>query len=154
LRERSLGADHPDVADVLDRLARVYTLTERYDDAVKTVRRALEIKEHTLSAPDDVRIARSLEAQAFTLQPKGDYASARLAIDRAVAIRNRHNANHPEMAGALNLLAEQLSLEGNIVQAREVATKAVALADHTLRPDHPNIGAYLRTLAVAVSALG
>jgi hypothetical protein len=54
----------------------------------------------------------------------------------------------------LTLVGEQLWLDGDFVQARQILSRAVALAEAALRPEHPDIAAALRSLAIPVHDLG
>jgi CHAT domain-containing protein/Tfp pilus assembly protein PilF len=139
--------------DDLDRLARVLTFLERYDEALAASDRALQMKENAL-ARDDVRIARTLETRALLLQRRGDYPRAGLDLDRAWAIRESTNPTHPEAAGTLSLKGVQRRVEGDPVRAKEFSSRALAVAQQSLRPDHPDIATYMRLLAIPVAALG
>jgi tetratricopeptide (TPR) repeat protein len=139
--------------DDLDRLARVLTFLERYDEALVASDRALQIKENAL-AHDDVRIARTLEIRASLLQRRGDYPRAGRDLDRAWAIRESANPTHPEAAGTLSLKGVQRRVEGDPVQAQEFSSRALAVAQKSLRPDHPDIATYMRLLAIPVDLLG
>ena len=153
IRRMGLGPNHPDVADDLDHLARVLTSLEKYDDALAASDEALAIKESTLESTD-IRIARTLEVRGLLLQRKGNYAAARPPLERALTIREQAEPTHPETAGALSQLGEQLRFEGDLVQAKQLSTRALALAEKTLRPDHPDIASYLRILAIPMIDLG
>ena len=153
IRETVLGQNHPDVADDLDHLARGLTLVEKYDEALAASNRALAIKQRTLDS-SDIRIARTLEVRGLLLQRKGDYAGARPDLERALTLRELADPTHPEAAGTLSLLGEQLRLEGDLVQAKQVSARALAIAEKALRPDHPDIASYLRILAIPIADLG
>ena len=153
IREEILGANHSDVGDDLDRIARVLTLLERYDEALAASDRALQIKENALPR-GDVRIARTLETRALLLQRRGDYPRAGLDLDRAWAIRELGNPNHPEAAGTLSLKGVQRRVEGDFIQAKDFSSRALALAQKSLRQDHPDIATYIRLLAIPVESLG
>jgi CHAT domain-containing protein len=153
IRETVLGPTAPEVAEDLDRLARVQTLAGQYDVAATINSRALSIKEASLVATD-VRLASTLEASATLRERKGDYAGARALVQRALEIREAVNPAHPAVATSLNLLAQFLWLEGDLVQARQVSTRAVSLAEAGLRPGHPDIASCLIRLAMSVNDLG
>jgi tetratricopeptide (TPR) repeat protein len=58
LKEKALGADHPDVATTLHNLANVYQKAGKYDDAEPLYLRAISIRESRLGAshPDSVQL--------------------------------------------------------------------------------------------------
>ena len=119
-------------------------LLERFDEALAASDRALQIKEKTLPR-DDLRIARTLEIRASLLQRRGgEDPRAALDVDRAWAIRESIDPTHPEAAGTLSLIGAQRRLKSNIVQAKEFSSRALAVAQKSLRPDHPDIATYTR----------
>src|SRR6185436_15459902 len=109
-------------------------------------------KERTLGSTD-IRIARTLEVRGLLLQRKGEYAAARPVLERALTLRELADPTHPETAGTLSLLAEQLRFEGDLVQAQQMSAKALAVAEKALRPGHPDIASYLRILAIPTADL-
>jgi tetratricopeptide (TPR) repeat protein len=48
IRERQLGADHPDVAQSLINLAALYHNTQRHPEALQSIQRAIQIYEKKL----------------------------------------------------------------------------------------------------------
>jgi CHAT domain-containing protein len=155
LRERAASPDKPDidVAQALDHLGRALSAARRYDDALKVLRRSLGIKEQIL-APTDMEIARTLEDIALVLQRSGAYNNSGVPVRRAVTIQEAANANHPAFVITLNLLAQQLWFEGDLVASKDISERAVALAERTLRQDHPNLALSLRYLAATLIDLG
>jgi CHAT domain-containing protein/tetratricopeptide (TPR) repeat protein len=153
LRETAAGVDSTNVADALDRLGAAMIADGRYDAAIGILERSLRIKESLLD-PTSVGIARTLEAIAAALQGKGSYERSQAPIRRAAAIQARADAADPAYAETLNLLGLQYLFEGDLVEARAVATRAVAIAERTLRPGHPKIARYLKYLAGACGDLG
>ncbi len=141
------------MADDLDHLAMALTLAERLDEALAASDRALAIKERALEE-SDVRIARTLESRGLILQRRGDYPGARLALQRALLLRDRADPTHPERAGTLSLLGDQSWFEGDLREARQLSERALAVAEKALRLRHPDIASYLRSLAVPVGDLG
>lgn len=152
IREQRFGENNGDVADDLDGLAHLLTLTEKYDEALKVSDRAVAVR-NTTSDRADVRVARTLEVRGLLLQRRGDYPGARIVLEHALAIREAHPA-HPTIAETLSLLAEQRRFEGDLVEAKQLAARSLAVAEHALRPDHPDIAEYLRILARPTSDLG
>jgi CHAT domain-containing protein/tetratricopeptide (TPR) repeat protein len=153
IHERMVGATHPEVADDLDRLANLLIQIERYDEALPVIEQALAIKEMNLEAAD-LRIARTLEVRGVLFQRRGDYPHARESFERALSLRELADPSHPDVAGTLSALSEQVTLEGDLTRAKRLGARAVALAEGTLRPDHPQIASYLGNLAIPVGFLG
>ena len=138
-----------DVARSLDLLGIAMTHAGRYDDALTVLERSLQAKESALPH-SDVRIARTLEAIGWTLQRKGAYERARAPINRAVAIQEAADDTHPAYVETLNLLGLQLWFDGNLAETLDVSTHAVALAERSLRPDHPLLAKALKYQAGAL----
>jgi CHAT domain-containing protein/tetratricopeptide (TPR) repeat protein len=153
LRQRAGDSNDLEVAEDLDRLARALTWIERYDEAVAASNRALAAKEKILDS-GDTAVARTLEVRGLLWQRRGDYPRARSDLVRALEIRETIHPAHPETAAALTLFGEQLWLEGDLVQSRQVLSRAVAVSEAALRPEHPDIAAALRSLAIPVHDLG
>ena len=142
-----------DLADALDHLGSALSATDRYDDALAALDRSLRIKESLLDR-ENVGLARTLEAIAWAHQRKANYEQAGSAIRRAAAIQEHANALHPSFVQTLNLLGLQLWFEGRLLESRHVSERAVALAERTLRPDHPTTARALKYLAGACLDLG
>jgi tetratricopeptide (TPR) repeat protein len=98
IREKALGADHPDVAVSLNNLA--------VADAKQSHKRALTIREKALG-PNHPDVALSLNNLAGIDQAQGRYAEAEPLYKRSLAIREKAlSPDHPDVAQALNNLAE------------------------------------------------
>ena len=151
--ERHAGPDSPDVAEVLDHLGRALAGAARYDQALTVLERGLRIKERTLPG-SDVRIARTLEDIAATLQRKGEYTRSGQVIRRAADLQQAANPNHPDYVRTLNLEAQQFWFEGSLLESKRLSEQAVALAEHTLRLDHPTLALSLRYLQGTLADLG
>jgi CHAT domain-containing protein/tetratricopeptide (TPR) repeat protein len=153
IQEGALGPDHGAIADDLDHLARALLWADRLQDASDAANRAVQIRQKTLD-PNDAPIASSLEIQGVILQRKGDHAGARPAFERAVALREAARSAPPDLAEALSLLGEQVWFEGDVLKAKEYCTRALSLAEASLRDGHPALAAYQRRLALALNDLG
>ena len=153
LREGTVGADSLDVAEALDHLGRAQSAARRYDIALKTFDRSLSIKEKSID-PSDVALARTLEDSALVLQRMGAYDRAGARLQRAAAIQQAVNVDHPAYVGTLNLIAQQLWFEGQLLESKSASERAVTLAERTLRSNHPQISHSLRYLAATLADLG
>jgi CHAT domain-containing protein/tetratricopeptide (TPR) repeat protein len=155
LRDRGAGAATPslELARALDHYGAALSSRRRHDDALKVFARSLSIKEHVL-APTDPDIARTLEGLTVVLQRQAAYAQSGAAVRRAASIRQAADASHPAYATTLNLLAQQLWFEGDLLGSKDTSERAVALAESALRPDHPTLALALRYLANTLIDLG
>ena len=152
IREKAGQASVLELAEDLDRVARLQTLTGELEQAASANSRSLSIK-GTLESTD-IRLAPTLEVGGVLLQRKSDYAGARSLFERALAIREAADPAHPGAALSLNLLGQLLWQEGDLVRAKAVSSRAVSLAEAVLRPGHPDIALCLTGMALSVSDLG
>jgi CHAT domain-containing protein/tetratricopeptide (TPR) repeat protein len=153
LIERSPDPATSDVGEILDRLARTLTEAGRYDEALELANRAVALREQS---PDrtGVGIARTLQVRGRLVQLKAEYARALPDFQRAVALHEAVHSQHPETAAALTFLGAALFDMGDLLQARDVLTRAVSMAEATLRREHPDIAWSARKLAAALMSLG
>jgi CHAT domain-containing protein len=84
VREKALGASHPDVAQSLNNLAFLYDAQTRYADAEPLYRRALAIHEKALGS-DHPNVATSLSNLADLYRAQGRYADALPLMQTAIA---------------------------------------------------------------------
>jgi CHAT domain-containing protein len=153
LQHAAGGANPAEIGDALDSLARARLQDGRYDEALETIAQSLQLKQLAL-ASDDIRVARTLEIQSQIFLLRGEYPQARPPLERALAIRERAQPTHPEMAAALALKGDLLWFEGNVAEARAAGRRSLALAERTIRADHPDIAVFCRKLASPLAALG
>jgi CHAT domain-containing protein/tetratricopeptide (TPR) repeat protein len=153
LREQAAGARSLDLAEALDHLGGALSAAGRYDDALAALERSVLLKEQARDARD-AGLARTLEDIGFALQRKGAYERAGPHLRRAAGIQETSSVEHPAYARTLNLLAQQLWLEGRLVESRDESERAVALAERTLRADHPVVAVSLGFLAGTLGDLG
>ncbi len=141
-----------DQARVLGHLGRALGAAGRYDEALSCLERSVRLTEEAV-APGEPELARALEDITLVLQRKGSYDAAGVAIRRAERIQQTSDPLHPAFARTLNLVAQQFWFEGDLLQSKEASQRAVAVAEQTLRPDHP-VALSLRYLAGTLSDLG
>jgi len=95
IRERVLGADHPDTAISLNNLAVLYRAQGRYAEAEPLHQRALAIRERVLG-PNHPDTALSLNNLAGLYDTQGRYSEAEPLYQRALAIREQQfGPSHP-----------------------------------------------------------
>jgi CHAT domain-containing protein/Tfp pilus assembly protein PilF len=147
IRERILGPDHRDVADVLNSLAILYYYKGDYMRAEPLCQRALSIREKALG-PWHPDVASSLRDLAFICVDRGDYARAELLCERALTIKERElGPEHPELASYLHNLALFCQTQRNYVKAEPLFRRALAIREKTPGPEHPDVAQTLHNLA-------
>ena len=96
IREKSLGADHPDVASSLNNLAQLLQDTNRLAEAEPLMRRALDIDEKSYG-PDHPEVATRLNNLAVVYKNQNRYAEAEPLYERALALGEKSlGADHPD----------------------------------------------------------
>ena len=124
IREKALGAEHPDTANSLNNLAALYWAMGDYAKAEPLFRRALAISEKALGAehPDT---ADEPQQPGGALRAMGDYAKAEPLYRRALAISEKAlGAEHPDTATSLSNLAILKIDLGKAGDAQESSTRA------------------------------
>ena len=83
IREKALGANHPDVAQTLNILASLYRAQGKYSEAEGLYKRALAIREKALGAnhPD---VGQTLNNLALVYRAQGKYSGGRGALQTRV----------------------------------------------------------------------
>src|ERR1051326_6301612 len=154
LREKALGADHPDVATSLISLAGLYREQGHYGDAEPLYRRSLAIYEKALG-PDHPYVATSLNNLAELYNAQGRHGDAEPLYQRSLAIYEKAlGADHPDVATSLNNLAELYRAQGRYGDAEPLYRRSLAIHEKALGADHPDVAASLNNLAELYRAQG
>ena len=102
LREKTLGADDPEIAAYLNNLAWLYAEQGKYAGAEPLYQRALAIMEKA-SGPDDPEVAVQLNRLAELYRQQGKFAQAKSLYLRAHAILTRNQSpQQPHVGAAFN----------------------------------------------------
>jgi tetratricopeptide (TPR) repeat protein len=154
IRDKALGADHPDTAVSLNNLALLLRAQGDLTAARPLFERALAIREKALGS-DHPATALSLNNLASLLQDQGDLAAARPLFERALAIREQAlGPDHPDTSLSLSSLALLLRAQGDLAAARPLFERALAICEKGLGPDHPFTAASLNNLALLLADQG
>ena len=132
IREKILGAEHPDVATSLNNLAALYYSQGKYAQAEPLYQRALAIHEKVLGAehPD---VATSLNNLAELYYSQGKYTQAEPLYQRSMAIQEKVlGAEHPAVANSLNNLALLYQSQGDMSRAIEFLTRGLKIQEQNL----------------------
>jgi CHAT domain-containing protein/Tfp pilus assembly protein PilF len=146
-RQRILGPDDRDLADVFFNLAVFYFYKGNYLKAEPLSNRALAIQEKTLG-PEHSDVANSLNLLAGLYFNKGDYEKAEPLSNRALAIKEKAlGPEHSDLAFYLNKLALIYDKKGEYHKAEPLYVRALAIREKTLGPEHPFLATSLNNLA-------
>ncbi|WP_164015960.1 CHAT domain-containing tetratricopeptide repeat protein [Pyxidicoccus trucidator] len=147
LREALLGGTHPEVADCLDLLGRLYLRQGNLDRAEPLLRRGLAIREAALGGkhPD---VASSLNSLANLYSDQGKLAEAEPLHVRALAIREAAlGKKHPLVTTSLNNLAILYHQQGMYGRAQPIYERALVLREAALGKNHILVASLLNNLA-------
>jgi len=91
----------------------------------------------------------------YYLQRVADYAGARAADERALAIGERaFGPDHPKVARDVNNLGSVLRALGDLAGARAAFERALAIDERALGPDHPQVAIFVNNLGDVLRDLG
>ena len=152
--EKTLGAEHPNVATRLNNLAALYWNQGKYTEAEPLYQRAIAIGEKTLGAehPD---LATRLNNLALLYANQGKYIKAEPLYQRAIAIDEKTlGTEHPGVATDLNNLANLYWNQGKYAEAEPLYQRALKISEKTLGPEHPALAIRYNNLALLYRAQG
>jgi tetratricopeptide (TPR) repeat protein len=145
--EKTLGANDPAVAGLLDRQATLLLEIARYEDAEPLFRRALTIVE-AIYGKDHPNVAIHLNNLAQLLKATNRLAEAEPLMRRALAIdAASYGYDHPDVAIRLNNLAQLLKATNRLAEAEPLFRRALAIDEASYGNDHPDVARDLNNLA-------
>lgn len=149
LRRRELGAAHPDVLDILDRLPVITARQGRLDEALRMARDAAAIAADAYG-PGSREALRARSHLGETLTRLERYAEAepilRDALDAQVAALGE---THGDVNITMNVLALALKYLGRAREAEDLYARAAEAEEAVRGPEHPRTLSVLSNLALA-----
>jgi tetratricopeptide (TPR) repeat protein len=146
LTEAAYGADHLEVAYVLDALGYLLRVQGDLAGAQAAHERALAIS-RAAQDPDQLLVASVLHNLGRVLHAKGDLADARTHLERALTIKQAIlPRDHPDVASTLGNLGGVLRDQGDVAGARKYVERTLAINELARGRDHPDVGRTLDTL--------
>jgi Tfp pilus assembly protein PilF len=145
--EKTLGADHGEVAWNLNNLAVFYFNQSRYSEAEPIYRRALMISEK-IQGPDQSGAAINFHNLAVLYRNQGRYAEAEQLLKRSIEIQERISGpNHPAVAAGLDNLGLVYVAQGRNDQAESVFRKSLVIWEKSFGPNHSVVATTLEHYA-------
>ncbi len=139
VREQALGAEHPEVATALDRLASIIRNKGDLAKAEPLYLRALAIAEQT-PAPGHAELGQILNDLATLYLRKGDLIQAEARFQRALTVWHETlGPEHSNVARALTNLGALYAGKGDSPQALPLFHRALEARERTLGPSHPDL---------------
>jgi len=155
LCEKTMGAEHPATAVILDKLGRLYDAAGDYAKAEPLFQRALKIYERAF-APDDVHTAAALNNLAELYRHMGAYGKAEPLYERALRIDEKVNGvdSSKTSAATLNNLGLVYSATGRYAKAESIFAQALAVSEKNAGSEHPDTAAACNNLAHLYEDIG
>ena len=150
LRERTLAAGDPLIADALVRLAAELQSCARYKEADPLLRRAVALDE---AAHDDARTADALNGLGLTLAGRGETARAEpvLRRSRELLVKTKGEDSF-EVARVSNSIATNEALLREFGKAETELRRALPVFERVLGPESPTLAAVLNNAFAVISA--
>lgn len=139
LQEAQYCGWHDRVVVTLDNLADVYFCQHKYEDAEKSYRRALELREESLGK-EHLLVGRCLNRLANLFYVKGDYEEANKTCARALKIHEASlGKEHPDVGSILSNMAVLLHWQGKFFDASASYGRAIEIKVKELGAGHPEV---------------
>src|SRR5258708_21358125 len=126
IREKVLGLDHPETADVLSDLSLLYFFEKKLAAAEMLAKRALPIEEKAFGA-DSLPVSTTLNRIGISERDTGKFKEAEANLRRSLAIREKQHAPESCIAISLENLACVYSMQGNMAKAVPLIPRAQAI---------------------------
>jgi tetratricopeptide (TPR) repeat protein/tRNA A-37 threonylcarbamoyl transferase component Bud32 len=151
--QRSLhGEQHPDVADVMQRLADALSAKGDYQTAEVMIREAL-----AMCRSDDAKPLRAtiLNELGEVLVERGNYDEAERSLRESLRLRRElHGDRHESVARALHDLAMLASVKGDLPAGESLHREALQMNRQLLGDDHPDTLTSVHNLAAILFRRG
>ncbi len=148
------GAEHPDVATSLMRLAEWHIQQGNYDTADSLLRPALALQRRLLGN-DHPDVATTLDNLGDVVLETGSIEDAEPLYRDALAIRrDALGDSAPEVATSLNSVATVLYMQNKLNDAEPLFREALAIRQQALGPEHLDVASSFNNLAIVLDALG
>jgi tetratricopeptide (TPR) repeat protein len=139
IKQKTLPANHPDLADSYNNIGSVYDDMGEYSKALSYYEKALEIYQKTLPAnhPD---LATSYNNIGSVYVNMGEYSKALSSYEKALETYQKTlPANHPDLATSHNNIGSMYVNMGEYSKALSYYEKALEIFQKALPANHPNL---------------
>jgi tetratricopeptide (TPR) repeat protein len=141
IREKTLPANHPNLATSYNNIGNVYNNMGEYSKAVSYYQKALEIKQKTLPA-NHLSLAGSYNNIGAVYKNMSEYSKALSYYEKALEIRQKTlPANHPSLAASYNNIGAVYKNMSEHSKALSYYEKALEIRQKTLPANHPDLAA-------------
>ncbi|HEV8629833.1 MAG TPA: tetratricopeptide repeat protein, partial [Thermoanaerobaculia bacterium] len=151
--EQAGAAAAVELAKDLNNLANTYKALHRDDEARAAFERAIAVLDHSRDPEAVAQLPRVLNNYGLFLDRRGETPRARTILERALALHERNSGpNSALVAGTLSNLVELYVRVHEVELAVATARRALAIADLTYGPAHPETGNSANVLGWALLA--
>jgi tetratricopeptide (TPR) repeat protein len=130
IREKVLGAEHPETAKTLSDLSLLFFYEKNPAAAEEFARRALPLEEKAFGA-ESLEVSTTLNRLGISERDSGKFKDAEVNLKRALAIREERHAPESWIVISLENLACAYTLQGQDAQAAPLMARAQAIRSHS-----------------------
>lgn len=154
IRERELGATHPELTATLNDLGNKYNMLGKADLAQSTHERTLELAQ-TQFGPAHKKTGIALASLAAVHLAEARFEVAIPLLEQAVEIHEAWSGpNHADVAALLNNLGIGFEMVGQVDRARSTYKRALSIWEGAYGPRHPDVALVLSSIGAIESASG
>jgi serine/threonine protein kinase len=148
IRTKTLGSNHKDVANTLQRLGTVAYDKGDFAKARSLYEKAMATFENAVG-PETEEVASCLHNMGNISWRQANYKEARQLLERSLSIREKVlGPEHENVAATLNSLGAVAYTEGDLKKAEDLWERALVIREKVLGEDHPLIAHSLNNLAL------
>jgi tetratricopeptide (TPR) repeat protein len=146
IRQKTLPANHPNLATSYSNIGAVYDNMGEYSKALSYYEKALEIEQKTLPA-NHPSLATSYNNIGAVYDNMGEYSKALSYYEKALEIFEKTlPANHPHLAASYNNIGFVYENMGEYSKALSYLERALNIWQRSLPPNHP----YLKSVKESI----
>ncbi len=154
LGRRELGAEHPEVASMLQRVGNLLFDQGRFEESSTYSRQALAIREKVLG-PEHHQVGSSLTSLGNALSELGRPAEALACYERALVLQRRaFGENSPAVGVTLNNIGNVYLNQRRFDRAEQQFRQVYEIRAKTLGPTHPSTALALHNRGVVLDKWG
>jgi tetratricopeptide (TPR) repeat protein len=154
IRQKTLPANHPDLATSYNNIGVVYKNMGEYSKALSYYEKALEIQQKSLPVnhPD---LATSYNNIGRVYDNMGEYSKALSSHERALEIRQKSlPVNHPHLATSYNNIGSVYDNMGEYSKALSYYEKDLEISQKTLPANHPHLATSYNNIGMVYRNMG
>jgi len=154
MSQKTLPADHPDLATLYNNIGNVYKSMGEYSKALESYEKSLEIKKKTLPA-DHSSLATSYNNIGAVYDSMGKYSKALEYYEKSLEIRKKTlPVNHPDLAQSCNNIGSIYDSMGEYSKALEYYEKSLEIRKKTLPVNHPDLAQSCNSIGSVYDSMG